>query len=250
MITGGDLSNMSSTNYIYEEEKLQELLDAGWEICQEDNDEFGYEYMDLYIESNWTTPNAIKRFVQAGVTTNIHYVIGNDSIDDAILRMKNNYFPDGVDAVIFLLHKPVGLGSNANVLQFSDPKVDEFFNLVDNHKGEWKIGFDSCCVPGIINKTKNVAEASIDTCEAARFSCYITHDMKMIPCSFDNQDMKYAVDLRKHTIEEAWNSEQFMQFRATLLLSCLDCKSRNICMGGCPLRRQIVLCDRKEKDFA
>ena len=129
-------------------------------------------------------------------------------------------------------------------------KVDEFFNLVDNHKGKWKIGFDSCCVPGIINKTKNIAEESIDTCEAARFSCYITHDMKMIPCSFDNQDMKYAVDLRKHTIEEAWNSEQFMQFRATLLLSCLDCKSRNICMGGCPLRRQIVLCDRKEKDFA
>lgn len=196
------------------------------------------------------TKEAIHKFIDAGVKTNIHFVIGNDSIDRAIDYLKYpERVPNGVDAVIFLLHKPVGLGSNANVLQFSDPKVDEFFNLVDNHKGEWKIGFDSCCVPGIINKTKNVAEASIDTCEAARFSCYITHDMKMIPCSFDNQDMKYAVDLRKHTIEEAWNSEQFMQFRATLLLSCLDCKSRNICMGGCPLRRQIVLCDRKEKDF-
>ena len=35
---------------------------------------------------------------------------------------------------------------------------------------------------------------------------YITSDMKALPCSFDNQAQKYAVQLSDEvTIEDAWN---------------------------------------------
>ena len=53
--------------------------------------------------------------LDAGIKTNIHYVLGNNSIDEAIERLKNNDFSKGINAIIFLLHKPVGLGQENNV---------------------------------------------------------------------------------------------------------------------------------------
>ena len=43
--------------------------------------------------------------VKAGVKTNIHYVLHKDSIIEAIQRLKEKTFPEGINAVIFLLHK-------------------------------------------------------------------------------------------------------------------------------------------------
>ncbi len=57
------------------------------------------------------TYRAIQMLLDAGVKTNIQYVLGNNSVEEAIMRLKNNGFPAGINAVIFLLHKPVGLGS-------------------------------------------------------------------------------------------------------------------------------------------
>ena len=59
------------------------------------------------------TLRAIKMLLDAGVKTNIHYVLGNNSIDEAIMRLENNDFPEGINAVIFLLHKPAGQGTIA-----------------------------------------------------------------------------------------------------------------------------------------
>jgi uncharacterized protein YbjQ (UPF0145 family) len=56
------------------------------------------------------TLDAIKLLLQSEIKTNIHYVLGNNTIDEAIERLKNHSFPKGINAVIFLLHKPVGLG--------------------------------------------------------------------------------------------------------------------------------------------
>ena len=195
------------------------------------------------------TTRAIQMLIDAGITTNIHYVLGNNSIDEAIDRLQRNDFPKGINAVIFLLHKPVGLGRESNVLNDSDPKVKEFFSLIDNGDFDFKIGFDSCTVPGLINHTSKIMEESIDTCEGGRWSCYITSDMKMLPCSFDNQELRWAVDLNTHTIQEAWDSEAFESFRSCFRNSCSGCKDRVKCMGGCPIRREIVLCDREEKDL-
>ena len=196
------------------------------------------------------TYKAIQMLLDAGVTTNIHYVLGNNSIDEAIERLKNNGFPKGINAVIYLLHKNVGQGQESNVLKVNNPKVKEFFDLIDNGKFDFKIGFDSCTIPGIINFTKNIDRASIDTCEGARWSCYITSDMKMLPCSFDNQELKWAYDISNDTIQNAWNSPQFEDFRNHFRYSCSGCKDRAYCMSGCPIRNNIVLCNRKERKSA
>lgn len=195
------------------------------------------------------TYKAIQMLLDAGVETNIHYVLSNKSIDTAIDWLKNDKFPKGIHAVVWLLYKPIGLGKMENVLKVGDPRLKEFFDLIDNKTYGFSHGFDACSIPGIINFTKNIDSASIDTCEAARFSAYITPDMKMLPCSFDNQDLKWAVDLNTHTIQEAWNSDVFEDFRNHFRCSCNSCNDKEICRGGCPICRDIVLCDRKEKDL-
>ena len=195
------------------------------------------------------TYKAIQMLLDAGIKTNIHYVLGNNSIDEAIERLKTNDFPKGVNAIIFLLHKPVGLGQENNVLKAEDPKVKEFFDIVDTGEFDFKIGFDSCTIPALINFTKNINQDSFDTCEGGRWSMYITSDMKAIPCSFDNQELRWAYDISNDSIQHAWDSEQFENFRNHFRNSCGNCSRKLECMGGCPIRRQIVLCNRKEKDL-
>lgn len=211
-----------------------------------------YELYRVYEEKqkpNYTI-DAIQMLLKAGVKTNIHYVISNTTIDEAILRLKYCGFPEGINAVVFLLHKPVGLGTKDDVLNINDPRVKEFFELVDAGNFPFKVGFDSCSIPGVLKWSKNIDTCSIDTCEGSRFSMYITSDMKALPCSFDNQEQKYAVQLNdKTTIQDAWNSNKFESFRKYLRNSCPTCKNRALCMGGCPLQNSIVLCDNKERIF-
>jgi len=47
------------------------------------------------------TIRAIKMLLSAGVKTNIHYVLGRNSIDEAIERLSGNDFPKGINAVVF-----------------------------------------------------------------------------------------------------------------------------------------------------
>lgn len=194
---------------------------------------------------NEYTFNAIDLLLKQKIKTNIHYVLGDNSIDEAIERLEKNDFPKGINAIIFLLHKPVGLGSKKNMLRFDDPRVKKFFKLFETPH-PFKVGMDSCNVPGALNLCKHIDVNSLDTCEGGRYSCYISSDMKMVPCSFD-QEKKYEVDLKKNSIEEAWNSDKFNEFRNKMKNSCPNCKIRNLCMGGCPLMPDIVFCDRKER---
>ena len=202
-----------------------------------------------WYRSEYTT-KAIQMLLDAGVKTNIHYVLGNNSIEEAINHLRNSDFPKDINAVIFLLHKPVGLGKSNNVLDMSDSKVHEFFKLIDTTKYPFKIGFDSCSVPGIVNFCHNISGDSIDTCEGARWSMYISADMKAMPCSFDNQELHWAYDIKNHSIKDAWDSEQFENFRNHFRNSCPSCKNREACMGGCPIRNEIVLCKKDERKSA
>lgn len=199
-----------------------------------------------WYRSNYTI-QSIRKLVDAGVTTNIHYVLGNNSIDEAISLLEGNGFPDGVNAVIFLLHKPIGLGSLDNILTRDDRRVKIFFDLIDSKKYKFKIGFDSCSVPGILSFMKTVDKSSIETCEAARWSMYITPDMKALPCSFDNQSQKYSVNLLEvGTIKAAWNSDKFEEIRNRFRnrkSKCLACMNYSTCLGGCPLMDNIQLCN-------
>ncbi len=187
------------------------------------------------------TLNAIQMLLDAGVKTNIHYVLGKNSIDEAIERLQNNSFPKGINAVIFLLHKPAGQGTKSNMLSPNDPRVATFFAEIDK-KHDFKVGMDSCNVPGAINFCKSILPESLDTCEGGRYSCYIGSDMTMVPCSFD-QEKRYEVSLREMSILEAWNSELFERFRDKMRNSCQGCPKYELCMGGCPLMPEIVFCN-------
>lgn len=191
------------------------------------------------------TYKAIECLLSEGVKTNIHFVLGNNSIDEAIQRLKENDFPKGINAVIFLLHKPVGQGTQDNVLSVDDIRVQEFFKQVDS-RHPFKVGMDSCNVPGAIQFCKTILPESLDTCEAARFSCYISADMMMVPCSFD-QDRKYQVSLKEMTIEEAWNSLPFEMFRNKMRRACMGCSKRQLCLGGCPIVPEIVFCNSEKR---
>jgi radical SAM protein with 4Fe4S-binding SPASM domain len=189
---------------------------------------------------------AINLLLDSGIKTNIHFVIGNDSIDEAIDLLENEKFPKGINRVIFLLFKPVGQGSLSNILLSKDKRTKYFFNLMNKPNIQDIAGYDSCCIPGIVNYSYEIDPDSFDTCEGSRFSAYITPDMKILPCSFD-QDMRWAVDLNNKTIEEAWKDPIFDDFRTNLKNACNNCEKSDLCLGGCPIKPEIVLCEKKVK---
>lgn len=189
------------------------------------------------------TYDAITALIDAGVKTNIHYVLGKSSIKDACERLEKKDFPKGINAIVFLLHKPVGLGKVDNMLSMDDPDLKRFMKLVDGKDYDFKIGFDSCTVPGILNMTSHINRDSVDTCEGARWSAYISSDMQMMPCSFDNQELRWAYDISNDTIQHAWDSPQFEDFRNHFRNSCPGCDHQCECRGGCPIKPQIVLCN-------
>lgn len=191
------------------------------------------------------TIKAIKMLLDKGVKTNVHYVLNKDTVKEAIELLNNNGFPTGLNAIIFLLHKPVGLGSHDKMIDSQNASFKELLRLIDEKMFPYKIGFDSCTVPSLLSYCKQIEPESLDTCEGARWSAYITADMKMLPCSFDNQDKKWAVDLKKYSIQDAWDSDTFGDFRKSFKTACVDCCNRNTCMGGCPIRPEIVICDYK-----
>lgn len=193
------------------------------------------------------TLRAIQLLLEAGVKTNIHYVLGKNTIEEAIVRLKEEKFPKGINAIIFLLHKPVGLGTRENILTMEDEKTHQFFKIIAEQSCAYKIGFDSCTVPALINHPGTIDMESMDTCEGARWSAYITPDLKMLPCSFDNQELRWAVDLKKYSVQEAWNSEAFESFRNHFREACPACIQKQKCMGGCPIRPEVVLCKDKKR---
>lgn len=224
---------------------------------------YDFSFQDAYLSHNagvgavavsWYgkdyTLEAIDELIFHRVKTNVHYVLSNDSIDEAIRLLRTNGFPKGINAVVFLLHKPVGLGQQDNVLKPDDPRLAEFLNIVNTYKGPYKLGFDSCCVPALLTRTPSVDAKYLDTCEAARWSMYISSDLVAMPCSFDNQDRKYAVDLKDGTtIKQAWESSGFESFRNKFRTSCQGCSKQQLCLGGCPLMHEINLCPDKTKFF-
>lgn len=196
------------------------------------------------------TWNAINLLVEAGVKTNIHYVLMRNTVKEAYERLQNNDFPSGINAIIFLLHKPVGLGKRENMITKDNEIFRDMLHMIDTRVWEYKIGFDSCSVPAIISDKSNIDIDSLDTCEGARWSAYISADMKMMPCSFDNRNERWAVDLRDNSIMSAWNSAAFETFREHFRNACPECNKREQCMGGCPICPEIVLCQNKKEELA
>lgn len=184
------------------------------------------------IESNDKTIAAIKKLIERKVITNIHYVISTKTIDDIILRLENNLFPIGINAVIFLLYKPVGLASEDYVIRPDNEKLKKFFDILNKRKFKFKIGFDTCFSPLVSENIKGYSKDTMEFCEASRFSCYISPTMQMSPCSFIQNEI-YAIDLKQQSIQKGWLSDKFSIFRNYKNISCENCELHSICDGGC-----------------
>jgi len=179
-----------------------------------------------------TTYKAINKFMEAGIKTNIHIIFSKNSFDKSIkiLHGVNPWFKRNLssrtylfdisklNAVIFLLFKPSGAGSNLPDMRPTEYQFKVFADLVFKPKSKFKIGMDSCLVNHVINLSTptKLQMMSIDTCEGARMSAYITPDMKLMPCSFANKDL-WAVPIRDKGLKSIWdNSRQFKAFRRML----------------------------------
>lgn len=201
-------------------------------------------YTRLYgaNESNPNTISAIKNLVNRGCVTNIHYVLSEDNIEEAFYRLKENLFPTGINAVIFLLYKAAGLGIKNKELTLKNQNFIDFLKLVENNNFPFKIGFDTCCAPAILKYCPSILENSLDFCEAARFSMYIDSGLNAYPCSFDCDKKHFKVNMKNITIKEAWESETFNEFRNIQQSSCAECLLKTKCSGKCNLNLCCNIC--------
>ena len=192
-------------------------------------------------ESNNSIHETVEKIANSGCITNIHFVISTETIDEGILRLRENRFPQGVNAVVFILYKPIGKGVVEKVLTKNDKRLEELFFLASqNHP--FQIGFDTCFTPAIIRWGRNIHPASIDACEAATFSMYIDSQLYCHPCSFGIWDDGIVESLQEKTIREIWEGEQFKAFRINNKTKCKSCDKAYLCRQGCKLDIGIDLC--------
>ena len=200
---------------------------------------------NTYSETNPDTLLAIQRLLEAKCLVNIHYVISKDTIDEAITRLNFGLFPKGINAVIFILYKPVGMGKQEKTLTLKNNSFRNFLKLVQENNFEFKIGFDTCCTPAILKECNLISEKSLDFCEAARFSMYIDNNLNAYPCSFDCEKQDYRESLKDKTIEEVWNSNLFNKFKNKQENFCFHCNNKTLCLGGCALDFNLDICGEK-----
>lgn len=175
------------------------------------------------------------------IKTNIHFLLNKDTLKKAILWLKNPpAFFNNINAIIFLNYKPIN--SSERLLLNKSPLLQDFFECVENNNTHIKIGFDSCSVSGILKYMK-VNKIFYESCEASRFSAFISEDLKMYPCSFMINSNLYG-DLRKNSIAEIWkNNVSFKGHRDNILNNkCVSCSQEPECKGGCTFMSCINLC--------
>ena len=168
--------------------------------------------------------SALRNLINSGIKTNLHFLLSKKSIDKAVNILKGEDIWDGkidlerLNAVVFLLFKPQGRGKDLNGWCLSNKDLEEFISLRLKGKTKFKIGMDSCLVNRLVQSTNLTKgeEIFLDTCEAARMSCYISPDMILVPCSFADHH-RHGISLRKVSIKKAWNySYGFMSTRLLL----------------------------------
>ena len=187
---------------------------------------------------------ALELLLKYGVKTNIHFLLDANSIGTAIkwLTEKPSFIKD-VNAIIFLNYKPIGKYGDCSLLLNKSERLKNFFDIVSSNKFSFKIGFDSCSVPGIV-KYLNVKPMFYEACEAARFSAFISEDLTMYPCSFMIHSGDKA-NLKEQELKDIWREGlAFKTIRDRIKYNdCDDCNHEISCLGGCPFLPEINLCN-------
>jgi len=170
------------------------------------------------------TFGALQKLMDSDIKTNLHFLLSKKSLEKAVNILKGEDVWSGkidldqLNAVIFLLFKPQGRGKDLKNWSLTNGELKEFVDLRLAGKTKFKIGMDSCLVNRLVQITSltKSEEMFLDTCEAARMSCYISPDMMLVPCSFADHSRR-GISLRKMSIKRAWNNSRgFVSTRLTL----------------------------------
>lgn len=172
----------------------QEIVEASRDLCGA-------------VAVSWHDPpniGAIERLIKAGVRTNIHYILSEQTVDDAIQLMRElGKILPGLNAIVFLRLKPVGRADGMNS-KFNPRSLARFFAETQKER-PYKVGFDACMIPMVEHYT-NFDPTFFDYCDGGRFSCYVDVSgpkIEMKKCSFDKAP---GYNLREKTMAEAWAS--------------------------------------------
>ncbi len=204
-----------------------------------------------YYEPKEIFVNALKKLINAGIKTNIHYLLTPESIDEAIKLLINPpEYLNNINSIIFLNYKPVGNNKTDKLLLKKSNRVSDLFNAVRNHDlRKFKIGFDSCSISGIVEHL-NFNSKFIESCESGRFSAFISEDMKLYPCSFMEPN-KNGINLKNTSLIEGWkHNEMFLNIRSKIKDNRCNskCQYYEFCSGGCPIYNNINLCVEFKKE--
>lgn len=216
----------------------EEIIDASKLYCGAVAVSY-YEPVEEFIE-------ALIKIKDMGIKTNIHYLLTSKSIGNAIKLIESPpKYLEGINAMVFLNYKPVGKKSDESLLLKHSSRVEEFFIQINNHDlRKFKIGFDSCSISGIV-KYLQYNPLFIESCEAGRFSAFISENMKLYPCSFMESKLK-GINLKDNSICDSWlKSEEFVALRESIRNNqCHDtCSFAADCVGGCTVFKEINLCE-------
>jgi len=198
-------------------------------------------YRDLSTEELSEIGSRLK---DKNILANIHYVISEETINDAVDLLNGKYdeYIKDFNSVIFLTYKPTGRAENEGSIK-SAGALKAFLNLVDNPVTAIKIGFDACFVP-VLMKATSVDVDMIDSCECGFFSVYIDENLDVTPCSFCNNS-DYHYNLKHFSFEEIWKS-RFSDYRHYIDTSCKsdcdECDKISGCRGKCPFFDDLFLC--------
>ncbi len=200
------------------------------------------------------TYEALERLMDAKIKTNIHLIFSRYNFDTAMKivygynpwkkyildgKKKNNKFSsnrklvadsrvdiDRLNAVVFLLFKPQGGGTDRRDLIPTRTQIESFARMAFQPKAKFKIGMDSCLINHVLDYSfpSELQRMAIDTCESSRMSVYISPSMQLIPCSFADHP-EWGVQITdKQDIEYIWNrSTKFKQFRKRLKKNPCSC---------------------------
>jgi len=171
------------------------------------------------------TYTALNKFIERDVKTNIHFVLSTETFENALRILQgediwNKKFPfEKLNAVVFLLFKPQGNGSDKKYLCLSPDQLKQFSESLKEAKCKFKVGCDSCLINKIINAREltEFEKMVADSCEGSRMSCYISPDMRFMPCSFGNKFSDGIPITEDNTIQKIWdNGLPFIHFRKVL----------------------------------
>lgn len=179
---------------------------------------------------------AINKFILAGIKTNMHIVLSRATVAKAI-KILYGYNPwkiysnkdwfdiTKLNGVVFLLFKPQGAGKDFERLRLTNDDIEQISERILSPRCSFKVGMDSCLVNHVIRRA-NISKRqmlTLDTCEGARMSAYISPSMKMMPCSFADHDIGVQID-KKNTIQTIWKlSKPFENYRKSLKKSPFTC---------------------------